>query len=728
MKRNIDMSQEAQVTRQGLLDLLKSANGDQFVVPVYQRNYTWRANYEVKQFLTDLDAVISGEYPRHFLGVIIFLSKTIKLGVNEMSIIDGQQRLTTIFLTLYAAKSIYEENGDSYSAGVIETNYLVNSHGPKHRLKPLVADDDVYRCIVENKFDEIDNKGSKIYLNYLAIKEHLTDLISKGYNLDDVVMAMDKLYLVSIPINENDNAQKIFESINATGSKLTAADLIRNFLLMNLDSDTQDEYYSKYWKKIEDCVSSDSKSLEMFFRMFLAIKTFTLVAKNNVYRSFVEWLKNNPINIKDLFENLLEYARVYKFLYIDDISGLKPILKCALTDFRKFNSDLPLPLAMELYEQHLQGNIDIDNFAKSIDSINAYLIRRSLCDLDSSNITRLFPTILKKLLEKCNGDFSNVVNILNQEMVGNNANTSGSYMPTDVQMHDILHNASVYKRPALRIVLDRLETDNNPAPIDLSALSVEHLMPQTPTTEWLEELGVNEDEYFANLHRLGNLTLATKPDNSRMGNSIWEYKNEVLKNTLHLKLNIELLPIVQWNIDCIEKRTNELIDRICQLYPYPKVKIIDENSLKSIVSENEALEIVSDLLFGDSKYEEIEKNRIYVSQDKENGYLLSTSKMYPQGNKEKYWFGYRINRLEKIKDTANKNMVFVCRNDKTLIIKFPKSFIDSILSRLNTSEDENGNITHYHIVIFKDNSKCTLLLSRPTIEEIDISEYVVAEI
>lgn len=83
------MSQEAQVTKQGLLDLLKTANGDQFVVPVYQRNYTWRANNEVKQFLSDLDAVVGGEYPKHFLGVIIFLSKTISLGVNEMSIIDG---------------------------------------------------------------------------------------------------------------------------------------------------------------------------------------------------------------------------------------------------------------------------------------------------------------------------------------------------------------------------------------------------------------------------------------------------------------------------------------------------------------------------------------------------------------------------------------------------------------------------------------------------------------
>jgi hypothetical protein len=253
-------------------------------------------------------------------------------------------------------------------------------------------------------------------------------------------------------------------------------------------------------------------------------------------------------------------------------------------------------------------------------------------------------------------------------------------------------------------------------------------MPQTPTDEWLEELSVDEETYFANLHRLGNLTLATKPDNSRMSNSVWEYKNEVLKSTSHLKLTTELLPIKHWDLDCIEKRTGNLIDRICELYPYPKVKIVNDSSQTNIVSEKEALEIVSDLLFGDSKFTEVEKNRIYISQDKKDGYVLYTSKMYRQGVKEKYWFGYRLNRLEKIKDAQNKNMVFVCRNDKTLIVKFPKSFMDSILDNLNRSEDEEGNVRHYHIVIFKDNGQFTMLLSRPELKEIDISKYVVAEI
>lgn len=107
-----------------------------------------------------------------------------------------------------------------------------------------------------------------------------------------------------------------------------------------------------------------------------------------------------------------------------------------------------------------------------ISPFNTYMIRRSLCDMNSQNISKLFPTVLKKVLEKCNGDYTDVLKYLNQEMVGNMASTSGSYMPTDKQMMELLLNANVYKRPALRIVLDRLELHNNPAPMDLSNLSI----------------------------------------------------------------------------------------------------------------------------------------------------------------------------------------------------------------------------------------------------------------
>lgn len=138
---------------------------------------------------------------------------------------------------------------------------------------------------------------------------------------------------------------------------------------------------------------------------------------------------------------------------------------------------------MEFYRIYRKERIATDVLATLISAINTYMIRRSLCDMNSQNISKLFPTVLKKVLEKCNEDYKDILKHLNQEMVGNMASTSGSYMPTDKQMMELLINANVYKRPALRIVLDRVELHNNPAPVDLSHLSIEHLMPQTPTEE-----------------------------------------------------------------------------------------------------------------------------------------------------------------------------------------------------------------------------------------------------
>ena len=110
--------------------------------------------------------------------------------------------------------------------------------------------------------------------------------------------------------------------------------------------------------------------------------------------------------------------------------------------------------------------------------------------------------------------------------------------------------------------------EKNPAPVDFSALSIEHLMPQTSTALWLASLGCDKETYEENINRLGNLTLASKPDNSRMSNHVWEYKNKVLAATSHLKMNIKLLEHDKWKIEDIEKRTDELIKDIARLYPY----------------------------------------------------------------------------------------------------------------------------------------------------------------
>ena len=718
--------------RTGLLQLLGNSLGCQFVIPVYQRNYTWNADREVKQYLEDLDNVLKGDYKNHFMGIIIYLEKAIDFSSREFSIIDGQQRLTTTFLIIYAIKQLLVNINDMEKVKQLEGQYLTNPYHNdkiKYKLKPLVSDDDVYRCIVEDRMDDITDKDSNVLINYQYISNHLNDLLMNGYDANSILMALDKLYVVCVPILEEDNAQKIFESINATGVKLTSADLIRNYLLMDLQSDIQEQYYKYYWKKLEDNISPDSKTLELFFRMYLAIKTYNLVSKNSVYREFVKWIETQSRDIKSLFVDLLEYAKIYYLLMSEDINKLDEKLRDAIVDFRKINSDIPMAIVMKFYQIYRNNYIDSKTLASLIHAINSYMIRRSLCDMNSQNISKLFPSVLKKVLDKCKEDYTDILKHLNQEIVGNTASTSGSYMPTDKQMMELLFNANVYKRPAFRIVLDRLELHNNSAPVDLSHLSIEHLMPQTPTEEWLEELDTDMETYLENLHRLGNLTLATKKDNSKMGNLMWDYKNAILKDTAHLKLNLELIDIDKWDLKKIDVRSKALIEKICEIYPYPEVSVTQKID-NSVVDEMTALDICVEMAVDKSKAICIRKRRTFTTRDNKEGYTIISSKVYQQGDKEKYWFGYRSKRFEDIKNCEEQYMVLGCRSQKLTVVKLPRKFIEHYLHMLNASIDsETGEITHYHIVIFKNtNGKMTMLLSKPVLKEIDISEYVVGEI
>lgn len=718
----------ANPSRQGLLELLQHSSDSQFVIPVYQRNYTWTKEKEVKKFLDDLENVISGKYDTHFLGIIIYLEKPLEYGFHERSIIDGQQRLTTTFLTLYAMREIYKELGDMLEADKLVDLYLQNKYSKndayKDRLKPLVSDDNVYQQIVNGEVDEIKETDSNVYKNFIYIKNYLNSLINKGISGQKIVSKLDDLFVVTIPIDEDDNPQKVFESINATGIKLTAADLIRNYLLMNLQSDKQDKFYNDYWLQIEKNVSHDSNKLQDFFRIYLAIKKFKLSSKANLYNDFIDWKETNSIDNKALFVDLLEYAKVYNTLIIEDINNLDSKIIDSINDYRKLNSTLALTTSLEFFKMYKDGYINADTLNELFITTNSYLIRRGLCDLDAQNISRLFPEVLNKTIKLCNGDYDDIVDIYNQELVGNTASTSNSYMPTDEQMHEFLFKASVYGRDTLRIVLDRLELSNNPAPVDLSKLSIEHLMPQTPTPQWIEALHLEDnDAYMKNVHRLGNLTLAAKHDNSKMSNNVWQYKNDVLASTNHLTLNSEILKVGQWGISQIDKRTNELIDKICEIYPYPDVDVNLKNETEGI-SQAMALEGAIKLLLGTKKTECIKKRRMYKEQD--NGYVFLCSKSIERLGRKRYWFGYRPNVFDAI-DAKNKYLVLVCRDEGFFTIKIEKTLMDSITNSLNFSYNPDGKtISHYHVMIMDDGkSYYSLEIPKPKMHEIDVSSKVV---
>ena len=556
----------------GLMELILQSQGSQFVIPVYQRNYTWTTGKEVKQYFEDLKAVLSGQYTKHFMGIMIYLDTPISFSSREFSVIDGQQRLTTTFLLLYAVKEIMVNKGMTQEANALNNQYLTNPYAVdklKYKLKPLVADDEVYQKIVTGDIAGITETKSNVYKNYIWLKENIEKLLGQ-FSLNDILMAMNKLYIVCVPISQDDYPQKIFESINATGAKLTASDLIRNFMLMPILSDKQEEYYAKYWKRLEELLTSDSKKLEAFFRLYLAAKNRTLPNKTAVYNIFVDWFNKNKdiLGIEGIFKDIVKYAEYYYTIYKQDIKSIDKKIRDSVREFRYILSEMPAPLFMELYSLTQKGLVTLEQFNTIMSMTNTYLIRRALCGLDTSDITRLFPSLLNDIVNECNKDYSKLIDSFKRNLVNKNKGNSME-MPDDVKLYNSVINANMYNlRITVRMFFDKLELSNNPAPVDLSALSIEHLMPQTPTQEWYEALGVDEETYQRNLHRLGNLTLATKPDNSKMSNKVWQYKNEVLASTSHLKINEAILKKDKWTINDIDERTVALIQKIKELYPY----------------------------------------------------------------------------------------------------------------------------------------------------------------
>ena len=576
--------------KSGLTEFLsKFAHNTQLVIPVYQRNYTWTVNGQINPFLNDIENVVNGEFKTHFMGIIIYnVTKMSAIYGNEYSIIDGQQRITTIIILLYALRDLLIESNQEVAASRIENVYLSNRElddDMKLKLKPLVSDDLALKKIIEKnieKFNEED-KNSNVYKNYCRIKEWLTDM-QNIHSIDEILNAINQLYIVAVPVDNNDYPQKIFESINSKGVSLTSSDLIRNYIFMGLDNTTQEQYYNKYWKEIEKNISSDSKKLEDYLRFYITSQSFELPStKNNgVYHAFKNLLENkygsdiNSLsNVTNTLTSILRFSKYYFIIYNSDINLVKSPIKDALKEYRKIDSNMPAPLLLRMFDYNSSDNefsksvISSEDLSKIISITTNYLMRRALANLDTSDITRLFAPLTRDVIAEAKGiGFDKVVDIYKKHLINKNIG-KGSECPDNEKLKDsILANSNMYILKSTRILLDKIELNNNPAPVDLSKLSVEHLMPQTPTQEWLTYLNCTTDQYMNYLNRLGNLTLAARLDNSKMSNNPFSYKQEILASTNHLNLNKEILKEKEWKFKQIDERTERLIEKINVLYPY----------------------------------------------------------------------------------------------------------------------------------------------------------------
>lgn len=573
--------------RHNVLNLLGGSTGTQYVIPVYQRNYVWLPTIQVKDLLDDIKKNVEDNTRIHFIGIIIYLAAGKGSSYErKFYVIDGQQRLTTIFLILYALLDLSKSSNNQSLSEELLNSYLTNPYARndklKVKLKPLMNDSSIYEKIASGKCHLMTDKekDTNLYKSYEYILNYLKKLNTK-YDLEEIKEALNRLYLVDFPLGENDNAHQIYESINAKGSKLLSIDLIRNFVLMHTDNDQKEELYENHWFPIEDKFISNTR-LEDFFRFFLMNRRLNFISKKNVYDDFQKWYFDNipKSNMKTLLDEIDIYSDCFNDLYYSELTTIDPLIRSKVQEFRHISSDMPAPFMMEVYKLFKNSEIEAIEFNEITSIIISFIVRRAIIGLDTSGISRFFTTVLKKIYELVDNEDISFLEATKLIFVDSNTGVA-SRMPTNIELKESLLMINAYdNRDALRWVFDKIENDNNPLQISTKKLQIEHLLPQS-STKWLTELNVDQETYEKYMNKLGNLTLATKKDNITMSNNLFDYKKQILEDSSHLRMNVSILKLTKWNLEEIDKRTVELINQIIALYPYFESNLTNKDVLIS---------------------------------------------------------------------------------------------------------------------------------------------------
>ena len=193
----------------------------------------------------------------------------------------------------------------------------------------------------------------------------------------------------------------------------------------------------------------------------------------------------------------------------------------------------------------------------------------------------------------------------------------------------------------------------------------------------------------------------------------------------------------EYYTDYCTKRFDKMKHLFCDALgiQYERLEDTQQEMTRTVVSPVSNVQISKKIKFADkcvlrlAKSQEIELVKVgrstYITSDGKKGFVITTSKAYKQGKRDKYWFAYRRNPLEELKKCDEQYVVYGCKDENTMVI-LPVPFIEKNIDRLNVSKDDEGTITHWHIVLFKDtDGTMTWMMSKPSIEEINIDEYVV---
>ncbi|WP_187930681.1 GmrSD restriction endonuclease domain-containing protein [Helicobacter pylori] len=560
-----------------LLKFFEENQNNQFVIPIYQRLYSWKKE-QCEQLWDDIIKIGGNDKMNgHFIGSILYVLDG-NTHSSPLLIIDGQQRLTTITLLFIALRNRSSDEVKilgKFSRKKIENRYLINSDKDgdnKFRLILSESDKDTLLSLIDENKRKPSEPSLKIMENFKLFEEWIRKNTDK---LETIFKGLDKLMIVWIALKKGkDDPQLIFESMNSKGVELTQTDLIRNYIIMETEIEKQEGFYNQYWRAMERDFKQNETLFNQFVRHYLTIKTREIPNIKKVYGAFKDYQQKEGIEIEDLLKDLQKYCGY--FCQIAFKKEADKDLNKALSFLVDLEMDVVYPLLLELYSDYSDGVLSKQDFIPIIYLTESYICRRAVCGLGSNGLNKIFPSFTKKI-DKNQYLKSMKVHFLSLEK------TTGKF-PKDSEFRDSFITIDFYKLKKIKIkyFLERLENFDTKEPVDTQKCNTEHIMPQTLDPEWEKDLGENfkaiHEKY---LHTIGNLTLTGY--NSEYSNKPFKEKRDMEKGFKQspLKLNQSLKDLESFGEKEIEKRANDLADWALKIWTYPKLDLETLEEYKS---------------------------------------------------------------------------------------------------------------------------------------------------
>lgn len=539
-----------------------------FKVPVYQRNYDW-SNIQCEKLFRDIIKA-NEKNCQHFTGTIVYIDDVNGgSGLNEVLIIDGQQRITTVYIllkALYDASKGISTHVESEVKEVMFNRRCDEEY--KVKLKPVKSDNEQLMYLIKDKIDKMD-RSSNVYKNYNTFKNLIDESLKKDLELNDILNGIKKLEIVEIILDklQGDEPQKIFESINSTGLELSLADLVRNYLLM--DDTKQDELYEEYWLEIEKNVGY--RNLGDFVINFLNSQISKSVNSKNAYNLFKEHCEKKNLTHEEILRELKQTSKYYGAFIGENKCYNEKITKY-LDAFWTIKQTTILPLIFRIFNDYEYNKIDEETLCKVLDYLLTYLIRITACEINK-NLSKFMKSMYDRVI---NGNYDNYYE---KFVIFLNDLKANDHMPTDEEFKEALIYKPLYKKNICKYVLSVIENSTKEH-IDISNLTIEHILPQKENAVvWKKEVGEDySNVYKKYLHTLGNLTITGH--NSELGTKAFNEKKKIIQaNSKANILNKEVLGAERWNETSILNRAKVLVDILVNEFKYIDIHSeIDENN------------------------------------------------------------------------------------------------------------------------------------------------------